>query len=307
MSLKPHVIENLRLIPSTEMTPEEMIASRDIEHTLVPPVEQRPQVASVQDHQIPGPAGHIPIRIYTPEGEGPFPIIVYFHGGGFVLLSVETHDVVCRLLARETGCKVVSVDYRLAPEHPFPAAPEDCFAATKWVDDHREELNAEGTPLYVAGDSAGGNLATVVCLMAREQGGPTISKQVLLYPVTDFHHHGSPSPYPSYQENAVGFGLSNLKMSHFWNFYLEKEEHRTHPYASPIKADLNGLPPALILTIEKDVLRDEGEEYGKRLQEAGVPVTMTRFEGTIHGFLRTFPDSEESREAHRLVAQFIKE
>jgi len=306
MSLKPHVIENLRLLPSTELTPEEMIASRDIEHTLVPPVEKRPQVSYVENRKIPGPAGNIPVRIYTPEGEGPFPVIVYFHGGGFVLLSVETHDVVCRLMARETGCKVVSVDYRLAPEHPFPAAPEDCYAATKWVDDHRKELNAEGTPLYVAGDSAGGNLATVVCLMAREHNGPDVSKQVLLYPVTDYHHHGNSSPYPSYQENAVGFGLSNLKMSHFWDFYIAKEEDRSNPYASPIKADLTGLPPALILTIEKDVLRDEGEEYGKRLQEAGVSVTMKRVEGTIHGFLRTFPEAEESREAHQLIAQFLK-
>jgi acetyl esterase len=307
MSLHSHVKQALNMIPPTDQSPEEILRTRLIEHNLVSPVQERPTVASVEDLAVSEPAGDIKIRIYTPEGKGPFPLFVFYHGGGFVLSSIETHDVVCRNLARETGCKVVSVGYRLAPEHPFPAAPEDCYAATKWVADHTEELNGDASRLFVGGDSAGGNLAIVVSLMARDLGKSFIAKQVLLYPVTDFHQHGSPSVYPSYDENAEGFGLSNLKMSHFWNFYVENDEDRTHPYASPIRAnDLSGLPPALLISIEKDVLRDEGERFGGRLLEAGVPVVSKRMVGTIHGYFRMFPDQVESKETLQLINSFLK-
>lgn len=251
-------------------------------------------IQHVENRGIPGPAGNIPVRIYTPEGTGPFPVLVYFHGGGWVIGNLETHDNGCRQIANAAGCIVVSVDYRLAPEHKFPAAADDCYAATQWVAENASALNGDPARIAVGGDSAGGNLAAVVSLMARDKGGPPLMYQVLIYPVTGYHTPGT----PSYQENAEGYFLTRDDMIWFWNHYLNSEDESKHPYASPLQAaSLQGLPPALVLTAEYDPLRDEGELYAARLQEAGVPVIQRRYNGLIHGFFGMSAIVEQSKRA----------
>jgi acetyl esterase len=246
---------------------------------LVPPGEREP-VARVEDRQIPGPAGPIPLRVYTPRGAGPFPALVYFHGGGWVIGNLETHDATCRALANESGAVVVSVDYRLAPEHRFRAGVDDSDAATRWVADHAAEIGVDPGRIAVGGDSAGGNLAAVIALLARDRGGPPLRFQLLVYPVTD-HRFDT----PSYRENGDGYFLTKDAMVWFWNHYLAREADGLDPMASPLRAaDFRGLPPALVITAEYDPLRDEGEAYAERLRKGGVPVTLTRYDGTIHGF-----------------------
>ncbi|MAE95173.1 MAG: hypothetical protein CL910_10985 [Deltaproteobacteria bacterium] len=250
-------------------------------------------IASVQDRTLPGPAGDIPVRIYLPEVEGTPPVLVYFHGGGWVIGSIETHDGSCRELANEVGCAVVSVDYRLAPEHPYPAAADDCYAVAAWVAEHGAELGVDGSRLAIGGDSAGGNLSAVVALMARDRGTPQIAFQLLIYPVTDADFTRS-----SYVENATGYLLEADAMKWFWNHYVPDPAQRAEAYCSPLRAgDLAGLPPALVLTAELDPLRDEGEAYGQRLKEAGVTVTTTRYDGMIHGFFAMGLLVEGAREA----------
>jgi acetyl esterase len=237
-------------------------------------------VAHIENQVIAGPQGEIPIRIYTPTGDGPFPLLVFFHGGGWVIGNLDTHDNVCRNLTNAAGCIVVSVDYHLAPEYKFPAAPEDCFAATQWVVANASQLNGDTSRIAVGGDSAGGNLAAVVALMARDQGGPALVFQLLIYPVTD-----ATGSSPSMIENAEGYGLTREDMIWFTNHYLNNEDEQRNPLASPLLApDLSGLPPALIISAEYDPLRDEAELYAQRLQDAGVPVKTTRYSGAIHGF-----------------------
>jgi acetyl esterase len=237
-------------------------------------------VARVENRTIPGPAGEIPIRAYTPAGTGPFPLVVYFHGGGWVIGDLDTHDPVCRALTNRSGCLVVSIDYRLAPEHPYPAAVDDAYAATAWIAEHATELGGDGSRLAVAGDSAGGNLAAVVALLARDRGGPRIAFQALVYPVTDCDLDTT-----SYRENAEGYFLTREMMRWFWDQYVPDEARRREPLASPLRAEsLTGLPPALVITAEFDPLRDEGEAYAQRLADAGVHVAATRYGGMIHGF-----------------------
>jgi acetyl esterase len=236
-------------------------------------------LAKVEDRTIDGPEGPIGIRIYTPEGPGPFPLHVHYHGGGWVIGDLDTHDRDCRTLAREAGCIVVAVDYRLAPEHPFPAAPEDCYAATCWAADHAESLGARSGAITVGGDSAGGNLAAVVCLMAKARGGPHIALQLLIYPVTDHDF-----TLPSYTENGEGYLLTLETMQWFWDLYCPLEQ-RDDWRACPSKAaSLEGLPEAVIMTAQYDPLRDEGHAYGDALKAAGVPVTVKCFDGMIHSF-----------------------
>lgn len=238
-------------------------------------------VAKVDDRLIPGPAGQIAVRIYTPQGGGPFPVLVFFHGGGFALGSIETHDELCRALTNAAGCIAVSVDYRLAPEHRFPAAVDDCYAATRWVAENANAIGGDPTRIAVGGDSAGGNLAAVIALMARDQGTPPLVYQLLVYPVTD-----SAFDTPSRQEYADGYFLTRDDMVWFTNLYLRSEADGDNPHASPLRAqDLSGLPPAQVITGEFDPLRDEGEAYAARLREAGVPVVCRRYNGMIHGFL----------------------
>ena len=212
--------------------------------------------------------GQIGARVYTPEGNLPMGVLVYFHGGGWVLGDLESHDRVCRALANQAGCVVVSVDYRLAPEHVFPAGAEDCYAATKWVSENAASINADATRLAVGGDSAGGNLAAVVSMMARDRGGPAINFQLLLYPVTD-----CALDTPSQKEFAAdGFVLSRADMEWFWKNYADTVAEKNNPYACPLRAkDLKSLPPALVLTASHDPLRDEGERFAGRLIAAGVP------------------------------------
>jgi len=250
------------------------MAARDI------PGLRRPEVASVVNRDMQGPSGSLPLRIYTPEGEGPFPLMVFFHGSGFVVCSLDTHDGMCRNLCAGVGCVVVSVDYRLAPEHKFPAAPDDCLAATRWAAANASALRGDGR-IMVAGDSAGGNLAAVTALRIRDEGGPKLSGQMLIYPVTDYYAPGTPSMI----ENAEGYGLTREGMIWFWRHYVRSDADGAHPHASPLRAaSLAGLPPALVATAEYDPLRDEGELYARALAKAGVPVEMKRWAGMNHGF-----------------------
>jgi acetyl esterase len=239
-----------------------------------------PPIGAVADRRIPGPAGEIPVRIYTPTGSAPFPLLVFFHGGGWVLGGIETHDSICRELANGAGCVVVSVDYRLAPEHKFPAAADDCYAATQWAVAHAGELGADAKRVAIGGDSAGGNLTAVVAQMARDKGGPPLVFQLLIYPVTV-----ASFDTPSYRDNAEGYLLTAGDMHWFWGHYLKSAADGENPYASPLRAtNLKGLPPALVITAEFDPLRDEGEQYAHRLEEAGVPTRLSRYDGMIHGF-----------------------
>jgi acetyl esterase len=239
-------------------------------------------VARVEDRTIPCAGGKIPVRIYTPQASGPHPILAYFHGGGWVLGSLDTHDGVCRSLCHRAGCVVVSIDYRRAPEHKFPAALEDCSAAVKWCAERAAEITGDGARLAIAGDSAGGNLAAALALAFRDKGGPDLALQVLIYPVVNYEFNTA-----SYHEYAAGYGLTRDSMWYFWRSYLPTPTDGESPYASPLLAkDLGGLPPALILTAQYDVLRDEGEAYAARLSQAGVPVRCTRYLELNHGFVQ---------------------
>jgi acetyl esterase/lipase len=254
---------------------------------------ERESVKTVEDRQIPGPAGRIPVRIYTPEGKGPLPVLVYFHGGGWVLGDLETHDGTCRSLANAAGCIVVAVDYRLAPEHKFPAAPEDCYAATKWVVLNASSFGGDPARIAIGGDSAGGNLTAAVALMAADRGAPTFVYQLLIYPVTNFS-----LDTPSYRENADGYLLTKDAMQWFWKHYLQTDDDGQNPYASPSRArDVRRVPPAIVITAEFDPLRDEGEAYAARLREAKVPVEVKRYNGMIHGFFSLGHVMEQGKKA----------
>lgn len=238
-------------------------------------------VRSIENLRIPGPGGEIPVRVYTPDVPGPHPGLVYFHGGGWVICDLDMYEVVCTAIARRSGAVVVSVDYRLAPEYKFPAAVLDCYAATVWTAKNADRLGIDPKRISVGGDSAGGNLAAVVSLKSKNENGPAIARQIMVYPVTDLSSFAT----ASYREFADGYQLTKSEMEWFRELYLRSPEDARNPYASPLLVDgLQGLPPALILTAECDPLRDEGEAYAKRLEAAGVPVTCTRYAGMIHPF-----------------------
>jgi acetyl esterase len=254
--------------------------ARRLAKEMMPPVDSPEPVASVEDRTVPGPETPIPIRVFRPQGTPPFPGVVFFHGGGWVIGDLDSHDSLCRRMTNEVGAVVVSVDYRLAPETKFPGPAEDAFAATRWVSDHAAELDIDPGRLAVAGDSAGGNLAAVVALMARDRGGPHLGFQLLVYPVTDHRFDTE-----SYDLNGTGYFLTRDDMKWFWRHYLAAPADGDDPYASPLRApDLGGLPPAMVVTAEYDPLRDEGEAYGRRLQDAGVDTTIHRQDGVFHGF-----------------------
>jgi acetyl esterase len=241
------------------------------------------ELASVTDREIPGPGGAIPVRVYRPAGDAPKPVIVYYHGGGWVLGSLATHDGTCRRLADGADAVVVSVDYRMGPEDRFPAAVDDAYAALGWVADHADALGADATRLVVAGDSAGGNLAAVTAQRARD-GGPAVRFQLLVYPVTD-HEFTS----VSMEENAQGYYLTRDAMRWFYGHYLNDPSDAEDPRVSPLRnPDLTGLPPAFVLTAQYDPLRDQGIAYADALRAAGNDVAMTMYEGLFHGFISMF-------------------
>lgn len=237
-------------------------------------------VAGIDEIGIPGPQGALMARIYRPTGSGPFPVCVYFHGGGWVQGNLDSQDAACRGIANGADCVVVSVDYRHAPEHKFPTPAEDCYLATSWVAKHGEQLNIDPRRLAVVGMSAGANLAAAVTLMARDRGGPHIAYQALLVPVTN---HAFDTP--SYRRCGEGYGLTLKGMQWYWSHYLATPADGAHPHASPLRADdLRGLPDAFVMTSKYDPLLDEGEAYAKRLSEAGVDVSYECLAGMLHGF-----------------------
>ena len=239
-------------------------------------------VHEINDTTIPGPEGDIALRIYRPEGSGPFGVLVYFHGGGWVIGDLDTADAVCRQLTTLANVVVVSVDYRLAPEHVYPAAVEDSYAALQWVYDNAEQLHSNGK-IGVAGESAGGNLATVTARQSRDRNGPPIAFQCLLYPVTD-----ADMSRDSYAENGSGYLLETATMEWFWDTYCADSEQRLQPDASPLRAkSLENLPPALVVTAEFDPLRDEGNAYAHALEAAGNRATLLCCDGLVHDFFST--------------------
>ncbi|MEY7851650.1 alpha/beta hydrolase [Natrarchaeobius sp. A-rgal3] len=252
---------------------------------------------TVTDRTVSGPAGEIPIRIYEPEGEGPFPVVTFFHGGGFVVGGLDGHDVLCSELADGANVVVVSVDYRLAPEHEFPAAVEDAYAATEWVAENAAEFGGDPDRHAVAGDSAGGNLAAVVSLMAREQDGPDIAHQLLLYPTVSYVDQ-----FDSHEEFAEGYFLETEDGAYFAELYLGNELHGYNPYASPLRAASHeDLPPATILTGGFDPVRDEGIAYAETLEEAGVDVTHLHYDDVIHIFLQMADEPFELTRAQEAI------
>lgn len=253
------------------------------------------------DQSIPGPRGDVPVRIYLPEG-APTGVVTFFHGSGFVIFDLDSHDREARLISAGTGAVVVSVDYALAPEQPFPAAVDDCVAATRWVAANRDQLGAADMPVAVMGDSAGGNLAAVVSRELRSTIDVDLAGQVLVYPVTDLVNRAS-----SYSANGVGYLLTAETMEFFIACYTPNAGDRQDHRASPLLADdLVDLPRTLVITAEYDPLRDEGEAYAHRLREAGVDVTVKRYDGAVHGFFQMTNFSELARDAMAQCCNFIR-
>ncbi|MFF7359584.1 alpha/beta hydrolase fold domain-containing protein [Streptomyces sp. NPDC008125] len=283
MPLHPEIARILASLPAPPDGPLDPVAMRLAEESQVPPVEGRTPLYAVDDVMAKTSAGGIPVRVYTPDEAGTHGLLVYFHGGAFFLGSLETHDHVARSLAKETGLRVVSVDYRRAPEAPFPAGLDDCYAVTRWA----AEQYGDGTTLAVAGDSSGGTYAAAVAARAHDDGFDRITHQILYYPSLDLDF--DEDRYPSLRENAVGYGIETAGLRPFNAFYLDSGADPADPLVSPVKrSDLSGLPPALVVTAEFDPLRDEGELYGRRLREAGVPATVSRYAGAGHGFVQHF-------------------
>lgn len=280
------VVASLNLPPNHTVSPDEARANAKAR-----PRAEGPEVAKVQERT--GPRPDVPVRIYTPAGPGPFPILVWFHGGGWVVGDLDSADGTARQLTVGANCVTVSVDYRLAPETKFPGASDDCYAATIWAAQYAAQFNGDASRLAVGGDSAGGNLAAAVSLMARDRQGPALAFQLLVYPVTDRNFTTA-----SYTNNADGYLLSKASMEWYWDHYLSDPSHASNPYAAPLQApDLSGLPPALVITAEYDPLCDEGEAYGARLKAAGIPTVCTRYDGMIHGFFGMWSALDKGKQA----------
>ncbi|MEO1061042.1 MAG: alpha/beta hydrolase [Actinomycetota bacterium] len=301
MPLHDDVAEVLRALDAIgapalgDGTPEEARANYD-----AAPKPDADPLVRVEDHVLPGPAGDLPVRVYADSIGTPLPVVAFFHGGGWVLSSVDGHDSLARRIAKRSGALVVSVEYRLAPEHPFPAPHEDCWAATRWLAEHAAGLGGDPARLAVAGDSAGGNLAAGVALRARDESVP-LALQVLIYPCID-----TEQTRPSMAENGTGYFLTAGDMDWFWGHFVPPQ-HRDDPYAVPMRAgDVSGLAPALVQTAEYDPLRDEGEEWAARLAAAGVPVTTTRYDGVVHGFVSRWHQMAAAELAHDEAAAALR-
>jgi acetyl esterase len=268
------------------------------------------EVGSVEDRTIPGPFGPIPVRHYRPlpagtqPTTGPLPLVVFFHGGGWTVCDLDSHDGICRALANASGCAVVAVDYRLAPEHRFPIPVEDAYAATCWLVQNAADLGCDPERVAVVGDSAGGNVAAVVAMMAHDRGGPALALQVLVYPVID---HSDTTD--SHRDNGRGgYSLTSAEVMYYWGQYLAHPADGGNPYASPIRAeDLSGLARALVVTAEFDPLRDEGEAYAQRLQQAGVQVRLHRYDGMFHSFLSFLAVLDEARQLRDEIAAELRD
>jgi acetyl esterase len=262
-------------------------------------------IGAIADRIFPGPGGDVGLRVYTPLGPAAplLPGLVFFHGGGFVLGDLESHDGLCRTISNESGCRVVSVDYRLAPEHPFPAAVEDCFAAVQWVAANAADLGIDAARIALGGDSAGGNLAAVAAVLAKKAGGPKIAFQLLIYPVAQL----GGAETASMRENAKGYFLEKASMEWFTRLYCPEASQRSDPRLSPLLArDVTGLPPAYVVTAGFDPLRDEGKAYADKLDAAGVPVTYVNYPGMIHGFFSFRGLVPKAREAVAAAAAALR-
>lgn len=303
MPLDPEIANILKAVES--MPPMEGMTLDALRASIqYPPLERRTPVGESRDIDIDLGTRVLASRLYLPEHRRVDGLLVFFHGGGWVIGNLETHDHVCRDLCTHGGFAVLAVDYRLAPEHPFPAAVEDCRDVLRWAAKQGEQLRSDVSRMVVAGDSAGANLAAVSTLCLRDGGGPALRAQVLLYPVTDYHT----PPTRSYLDNAAGYSLTRPAMVRFWRDYLDSEEQARHPHASVLRADsLSELPPALVVTAEFDPLRDEGEAYAHRLLDAGVPVTLWREAGLIHGFMRMAMASKKSMAVLVRTTAWIRE
>jgi acetyl esterase len=273
------ILEAMAGAPSFEdMTIEE---SRQMVMAFVPFMGEPEEVAEVIDLKVDTPDGAVPIRVYTPGGTGPFPAAVYLHGGGWATGNLDLTDPLCRMFATRAGCVVVSVDYRLAPEHPYPAALDDAYAVTAWVAKAADQLNVDGR-VAVVGDSSGGNLAAAVALLARDRNGPSISLQILVYPATA----GFDPDTASHAEFGQGHLITTKGFQMFWELYTGGTDPGPGSYAAPLHVpDLSRVAPAVVLTAECDPMRDEGEAYAAKLESSGVPVARKRYDGMIHGFL----------------------
>lgn len=294
MALNPVIagwLEFMKTLPAIDTMPvAEARASLDAARALQPPP---PPVGHVANRDVPTPDGPVPVRIYTPFGIGPFPLVVHFHGGGFVVGDLESHDAACRHLCLASNAIVMAVHYRLAPEHKAPAAVADCLAVTRWAAAHAGEIGADPRRIAVAGDSAGGNLAALISIRLRDEGGPKLCGQLLNCPWVD-----TDTTRQSYRDNAEGYFLSLALMQWFEGHYIGGPRDRDDPNIVPMRAkDLKGLTPAYVLTAEYDPLRDEGEAYADRLMAAGVPVVKKRVSGMIHDFpclsLNVIPEAAE--------------
>ncbi|MGJ7516612.1 alpha/beta hydrolase [Pseudomonas baetica] len=286
------VLQQFRDLPEPDFSQIDAAQYRQFSDNLMPPVPGDPMI-EVRDLRVAGAAGELDARLYRPVEEDNLPLLVFFHGGGFVMGNLDTHDNLCRSLARQAAAVVVSVAYRLAPENHFPAAPLDCYAATCWLVENAASLGVDGGRLALAGDSAGGNLALAVSRLAAQRQGPKISYQCLFYPVTDARCDSQ-----SYEKFAEGYLLSSAMMYWFWQQYLQDTGQGDDPLASPLRADsLVGLPATTLITAEFDPLRDEGEAFARRLLQAGVSVRLQRCEGMIHGFISMAPFVERAAQA----------
>jgi len=287
MALHPQCKAFLDRLASSGAPPIEQLPlaeARAVRSEMIEASGPEEPVAEVQNRSMPGPGGPIAVRVYRPVKNQTLPALIFFHGGGFVICSLDTHDRECRNLANASGCAVISVDYRLAPENKYPSAVEDAYAATQYVAEHAAEFGIDPQRIGVGGDSAGGNLATVVATLARDRGGPPLKFQLLIYPLVDFADNS-----PSMQQYAKDYFLTRESMDWFTDCYLPNRAAAREPSASPANAeDVRGLPPAMILTAEFDPLRDQGEAYARKLQSAGVAVELKRYDGMIHAFF-SFP------------------
>jgi len=304
MTVHPQIAEFLRGLPAPPEGPLDPVAMRAGDEQHVPPLEDRLPLHSVEDRVARTPTGDVPVRVYTSLEAVSYGLLVYFHGGAFFLGSLETHDHVARSLAAETGFKVVSVGYRLAPEAAFPEGLQDCYDAVRWVVESGEDLGWDGARLALVGDSSGATFAAAVAALAHDEGFDRITDQVLFYPSLDLDF--DVDRYASLRENAEGYGLETAGLKPFNSFYLNSGADPADPLVSPFKrADLTGLPPALIITAEYDPLRDEGELYGRRLADAGVPTTVSRYAGATHGFVQHFSWIPEYHRAFGETAEFL--